>query len=184
MEIKITTTHFLKVLHLLSWIIFVGLCVNAGGILINTFYSMHLNPLGAKYFWDKMDLSALYELDKGYFLELAIILLIVSVLKALLFYCILKIFQDKDRSIEQPFKIKTNKMIATMAYIALGIGLFSSWGENKAIWFSSKGIVLPSIQNMRLDGADVWFFMGIILLVISKVFKQGEILQSENDLTI
>jgi len=37
---------------------------------------------------------------------------------------------------------------------------------------------------MRLAGADVWLFMGIVLLIIAFIFKKGIEIQSENDLTI
>jgi len=35
MEIKITAAQVLNVLHIISWILFIGLCLNAGGFLFN-----------------------------------------------------------------------------------------------------------------------------------------------------
>ena len=34
------TDYFLKALNVLSWIIFIGLCVQAGGIIVNTFITL------------------------------------------------------------------------------------------------------------------------------------------------
>jgi hypothetical protein len=47
-----------------------------------------------------------------------------------------------------------------------------------------KGVQLPAIQDLNLGGADVWFFMGIIFWVLKQLFKRGETIQTENDLTI
>jgi hypothetical protein len=43
---------------------------------------------------------------------------------------------------------------------------------------------MPSIQNLKFDGADVWLFMGVTLLIVAKIFKRGIELQTENDLTV
>ena len=43
---------------------------------------------------------------------------------------------------------------------------------------------MPDIQYLKFGGADVWLFMGIILLVIAQIFKRGVEIQSENELTI
>ena len=37
MEIKISTKQILKILYVISWIIFVGVCIDAGGFISNTF---------------------------------------------------------------------------------------------------------------------------------------------------
>jgi len=47
-----------------------------------------------------------------------------------------------------------------------------------------KGISMPDDNSMGFGGADVWMFMGIILLVIAQIFKRGIEIQLENDLTI
>ena len=55
MEIKITTNQILKVLEILSWIIFIGLCIEAGGTIVNTIITLFINPLGVKNFWEGED---------------------------------------------------------------------------------------------------------------------------------
>ena len=65
MEIKITTNQTLKVLQILSWIIFLGICIDAGGIVVNTIITLFINPLGVKNFWEGADyLSSLYNYDQ------------------------------------------------------------------------------------------------------------------------
>jgi lipoprotein signal peptidase len=45
----------------------------------------------------------------------------------------------------------------------------------------SNGTLTSSIQDLQFDGADVWLFMGVILLVVAMIFKKGIEMQSDND---
>jgi hypothetical protein len=181
---QITTKQLLRVLHVISWIIFIGLCIEAGGIIFNAFFTLVLNPVGAKNFWMEVDLSVLYAYDPGYFFVITALMSIAAVLKAIMFYLIVKLLYDKTLSINQPFNTKVKRFIMNIAWLALGIGLFSAWGFNYSDWLIKKGVAMPDIQYLRLGGADVWLFMGVTLLVIAHVFKRGIEIQSENDLTI
>jgi hypothetical protein len=184
MELKITTANFLKVLHVLSWIIFIGLCIEVGGILFNAFFTIVINPIAAKNFWGEIDLSSLLNFDKVYFIVQTLLMSIVAILKAILFYLIVKFLYDKKLNLAQPFNIEINKFILTMSYLAIGISIFSFWGAKHNHWFLEKGIIMPDDSSMGFSGADVWLFMGIILLVIAQIFKRGIEIQSENELTI
>jgi hypothetical protein len=184
MEIRITTKQLLKVLHVVSWIIFIGLCVNAGGIIFNAFFALVVNPIAAKNFWQELDLSGLLDFDKGYFITVTLLMSIVAIMKAILFYLIVNILHNKKLNLAQPFNIEMKRFISNMSYLSLGIGLFSYWGANYTQWLITQGVIMPDIQNLILAGADVWMFMGIVLLVIAQVFKRGIEIQLENDLTI
>ena len=67
MEIKISTQLKLKIMYFLTGIIFIGLCIEAGGFIFNTLFTLFFNPIGANYFWKEIDLSDLYKFDSGYF---------------------------------------------------------------------------------------------------------------------
>ena len=183
MEVKIGTKTMLKVLLVLSWIIFIGLCIQVGALLFNTVFS-YFKPIGAKYFWNYLDLSSLYQFDKGYFLVIAAFMIIVAVMKAIMFYLIIKILHNKELTITQPFKQTVRGFILKVACLSIGIGIFSKWGSGYIEWLHKQGVTFPDTQYLNLDGADVWLFMGIILLVIAYVFKRGIELQEENDLTV
>lgn len=184
MEIKITTNHILKVLQILSWIIFIGLCVEAGGIAFNTFYTFFINPANTHSFWEKADLSGLYNYDHGHFLVIALIMFIVSVLKAILFYLIVKLFVEKKLDIAQPFSIELRHFMRNLSYLALGISLFSYYGLNYSGWLAQQNVVMPDVQALQFSGADVWLFMSVIFFVIVQIVKRGIEIQNENDLTI
>lgn len=184
MEIKISSNLMFKILLVLCCIIFIGLCIEAGGFIFNTIYTMFVNPIASSYFWKGIDFSTLYNYDKGYFVVIASIMSIVAILKAIMFYLIIKVLLNKELSISKPFNNLVRKFILIVAYITIGIGFFSSMGFNYITWLTEKGVVFPDTKNLSIDGADVWYFMGVTLFVIAYVFKRGIEIQSENDLTI
>ena len=85
MEIKITTQQILNVLHVLSWIIFIGLCIEAGGVIFNALYVLFYNPAGVYHYADGSNLSALLSHDQTQYVEQVSLMAIVSGLRALLF---------------------------------------------------------------------------------------------------
>jgi len=183
-KIEIKSKQILKVLNILSWIIFIGICVQAGGYIFNTLFLLTTNPFGPHYFWNGADLSGLYVYDRVYFLVIASLMIIVSVLKALLFYWIVKILHDKKLNMEQPFNKEVGSFVFKLSYAALAIGMFSAWTGNYSQWLAKKGVLMPSLESMSVDGADVWFFMAVILFIIGHIFKRGIEIQTENELTI
>jgi Protein of unknown function (DUF2975) len=181
---KISTMQMLKMLYLLSWIIFVGLCILAGGLITNAFVTLVVNPVDAKYFWKEIDLSVLFKYDHGHFLAEILIIIIVTVMKAYLFYLIIKILHNKKLDMAQPFGKEVGRFIFKLSYGAVLIGLFSWYGAKYAEWLAKQGVKMPDIQYLQIGGADVWLFMSVILFVIAHIFKRGIEIQTENELTI
>jgi hypothetical protein len=184
MNITITTKQVLLVLYILTWIIFVGVSIEAGGFISNAIFTLFINPAGAKHFWPGLDLSQLYAYDHGYFFVVTLIMSIVGVLRACLFYLIIKILHDKKLDMGQPFNRTIGQFLATISWLSLIIGLQSWWGVKYTRWLISLGIKMPDIQLLSLDGGDVWMFMGVTLLVITQIFKRGIEIQKENELTV
>lgn len=184
MEIRITGKQILKALCVFSWMLFITVCIEAGGFIFNTIFVLLINPVAANRFWMDIDLSALYAQDKGYFLVITTLMIIVALFRALIFYLIVKMFYDKQLSLSKPFQEKLPWFTSRIAYLALGAGLFSLWGVKYTEWLMKKGVDMPDIHYMRMGGADVWLFMGMVLLVIAQVFKRGIEIQSENELTV
>ncbi len=184
MEIKIGSKEVLTILHVLAWIIFIGICIEAGGIIFNTFFALVINPIGAKNFWMQIDLSNLISYDSGYFFVVTGIMSIVSLMKAILFYLIVKLFYNKQFDFSHPFNTTLNKFISNLAYLTFGIGLFSIWGLKYTAWLRLNGIDVPSVEELHIGGADVWLFMSVVLFVIAQIFKRGIEIQTEIDLTV
>jgi hypothetical protein len=184
MEIKISTQQILKTLYVVSWIIFIGVSIEAGAFIFNSFFTLVLNPVGAHKFWQEIDLSGLYSYDHGYFIVVTLLMSIVAVFRAILFYLIVKVLDGKKLNMMQPFTREIGNFIFKVSYLSFAIGMFSFWGVRYTEWLVQQGVKMPDIQQLRLGGADVWLFMGVTLYVIAQIFKRGIEIQEENDLTV
>ncbi|WP_343707206.1 DUF2975 domain-containing protein [Flavobacterium sp.] len=180
MEIKIGTPQILKILNILSWIIFVGLCVEAGMYLFNGIYTMTINSYNSRF----LDLLDLYKSSPSFYIQEMCFISIVAILKAIMFYLIVKMLHDKKLNIEQPFTPETGRFISYLSYLAFGIGLFSFWAFKFNNWLILKGVKLPSLESLNLEGHSIWIFMAIVMFVVGQTFKRGIEIQSEIDLTI
>ena len=182
--IKVSTKLVLRILHILAWVIFVGICIEAGGIIVNAFFTLLLNPVGAQRFWQEIDLSGLYYYDPGYFFVETLFISIVAVLRAILFYLIVKILYSKKLNLSRPFSEEVGRFIFRASYVTFLIGLFSLWGGKYTAWLIQQGVQMPAVDYLRLGGGDVWLFMAVTLFVIAQIFKRGIEIQSENELTV
>jgi hypothetical protein len=177
------TNSLLRVLNIVSWIIFIGVCIEAGGFLFKTAFTL-INPGISDRVWTEVDLSGLYHYNPTYFVILTTLMIIVAVLRALMFYFIVKIFHNKTLEQSLPFSETLVRFVLRIGYFALGIGIFSFSGARFAENMTSLGVQMPGVQHLRLAGADVWLFMGVTLLVIVQIFKKGIEIQTENELTV
>lgn len=180
------TDFFLKTLYVIAWIIFVGLCIDAGGLIVNTYVTLFINPEASARFWGGMKLLPLYKFNQSHYVTFVSLLIIVAILKSILFYLIVNLFHKKKLNLSSPFNKTLGKHIFLLSYLAFGIGLFSGWGNNFSNWLMgiSNGSISESIQYLNFEGADVWIFMGVILIIFALIFKKGIEIQSENEFTV
>lgn len=180
----IKTDYILMALHLLAWIIFVGLGIEAGALITQMVVTLTQTPDVANRVWKIVDLAALHRNHPTHFVTLSTLIIIATVLKAIMFYVIVKLFMGKHLNLLKPYNETTQKFVGNLGYLSLGIGFFTSWGARFTGQLKKDGISLPDLSILKLEGGDVWLFMGVILLIIAFIFKKGVELQNENDLTI
>jgi ABC-type multidrug transport system fused ATPase/permease subunit len=180
------TNFAFKSFNVLAWIIFIGLCIETGGLIVNAIISLFINPMASSRFWGNRNLYELYQFNQSHFITIVVLLIIVSILKSILFYLIVNLFHKKKLNLNNPFNEQLGRSLFNIGYLALGIGLFSWWGNNFSKWLKMNGqtVLTNTFENIKFEGADVWLFMAIILLVFGMIFKKGIELQSENDLTV
>lgn len=183
MEIRITTRQILIVLLIFAWIIFVGLCIETGGFLTSIAVAI-IDPSKAMRFYRMTEFTSLFNFDRGEFFVVTGIISVIGIMKAWLFYLIIRILQTKKLDLTNPFSEDLRRFIFGLSYIAFLIGLFSYYGIKYSYRLMLKGVQMPDAQTLHLGGADVWLFMAIILYVIAQIFKRGIEIQKENELTI
>lgn len=180
MKIKINSSEIINILKLTSWVIFIGLCIDAGSYLFTGFYTMFINPENE----DFLHLSPLFRYDPGNYLVILLHMLIISIMKVIIFFLIIKLLDEKKLNFSQPFNKEITRFIFRTSYLSFGIGIFSFFGMKYFEWIKSKGVSLPDLSLLGLASGDVWLFMAVILLIIAHILKRGIEIQTENELTI
>ena len=174
-------TWILKLTHVLTWIVFIGLCVNAGTILTSYALSAFVNPAAASNLMLGLDLSALRAVGKVEYHIMVWGIIAVTVLEATLFYKLLQMFTKID--FQRPFRESIGKLILHMSVISLFVGILSKQMTGFAEHYIGKGISFPKLSE-HIGHGDAFLFFAGILFVISTIFKKGIELQTENELTV
>jgi hypothetical protein len=167
-------------LKIVAWIIFVGLCVEAGGLIVNFFFSLY-NPEFVQNLYQKLDLSEMYESSKWAFFGIYSFILIISILKAFLFYIVIKLVTKINLS--KPFSSFVSRQISQLSYYTLSIGLLSYLAQQYAKNLQHQGYVIDTLNQFWAD-SQAFIIMAAVIYVIATIFSKGVELQNENDLTV
>jgi hypothetical protein len=171
----------LKILNILAWVGFLGLCVKAGSIIYSFCVSIFHNPIAATNLYWGLDLSQLKEYNNSEYTILVLCVIGIIILQTVMFFLLLQIF--KNINLVSPFHEKIGKLILRLSLLAFGIGLLSKLTLRFSTQYTDQGMNFPHlIEHIGLGDAFVLF--GGILFFISVLFKKGIELQNESDLTI
>ncbi len=167
-------------LHIVAWLFFVGLCIEAGGLIVNFVYSL-FKPEIVKNLYQKLDLSQMYNLNKWVFFSMYSFILFISILKACLFYVVIMLLHKINLS--KPFDTYVAAQIKNMSYYTLSIGLISYIARQTAKSLQHYGFEVDALNQFWAD-SQAWILMAAVIYVIATIFSRGVELQNENDLTV
>ncbi|NJO91460.1 MAG: DUF2975 domain-containing protein [Chloroflexia bacterium] len=167
-------------LHIIAWIIFVGLCIEAGGLIVNFFFSLY-KPEFVQNLYQKLDLSAMYDRSKCAFFSMYSFILTISVLKAYLFYIV--IILSSKFNLAKPFSSYVSEQITKISYYTLSIGLLSLLARQVAKNLQHHGYVIDTLNQFWAD-SQAFILMAAVIYVIATIFAKGVEIQNENDLTV
>ena len=173
-------TFVFKALHIVVWVIFVGLCIDAGGLIVSFIISM-VKPEYLGNLYQKLDLSQLYQQKKSAFFGAYSFLLIISILKAILFYILIQMLQKLN--ISKPFSTEVATKIKNIASYTLSIGIINLLAIRDAKNLLHKGYEIGTLAQFW-ESSQAYFLMAAVIYVISQIFTRGVELQNENDLTV
>ncbi|HEX7755177.1 MAG TPA: DUF2975 domain-containing protein [Niabella sp.] len=174
---KTNTKAIISVMHVICWIVYIGLCIQAGAILVVFLISLFGNAEIAKRLYDGINNYTLYRAGKEHYIFLMTLLVIVAALKAHLFYITIRIFMKIN--VVNPFSPQVAKLIVLISKVACIIGILSVLGNEYTEWLKQKGFEVTQQWN----GSEFLFLAGIVF-VIALIFKRGVELQHENELTV
>ena len=167
-------------LHIVAWIIFVGLCIEAGGLLVNFVFSIY-KPEFVQNLYQKLDLSEIYNRSQKAFFETYSFILIVALLKSYLFYIVVMLMHKIDLS--KPFNSFVSEQITKISYCTFSIGILSYMGRQTAKNLQHHGYATDNLNQFWGD-SQAFILMAAVIYVIAIIFKKGVEIQNENDLTV
>ncbi|WP_312768018.1 DUF2975 domain-containing protein [Epilithonimonas sp.] len=167
-------------LYAIAWIIFVGLSIEAGGLIVNFVFHLY-NPEIIKNLYQKLDLIQMYKESRYNFFSVYSLILIISILKAVLFYTVIRLMHKMNLS--KPFSAFVAKQISLISYYTLSIGFISYIARQFVKNLNHHGSVPDSLNQFWVD-SEAFIFTGAIIYIIAQIFKRGVELQEENDLTV
>lgn len=175
-----TNNFIFKGLQIVAWLIFVGLCIEAGALLVNLIYSI-FKPEMVQNLYQKLDLSAMYNRSKWAYFGMYSFILVISVLKAYLFYLVIELIIKLDLS--KPFNRFVSKKIIQISYFTFSIGLVSFIARQTAKNLQHHGYVTDNLNQFWSD-SQAFILMAAVIYVIATIFKRGIEIQEENDLIL
>jgi hypothetical protein len=167
-------------LKIVAWIILVGLCIEAGGLIVNFIFSLY-NPEFVQNLYHNLDLSEMYERNKGAFFSMYSFILVISILKAVLFYVVVKLVTKINLS--KPFNRFVSKQISIMSYYTLIIGLISLLARHTAKNLQAHGYNTDMLNPFWADG-QAFILMAAVIYIIAIIFSKGVEYQEELDETV
>lgn len=173
--------HFIFLgLHIIAWIIFVGLCIEAGALIVNFVFSIY-NPEFVPNLYQKLDLRDMYSRSKWAFYGMYSFILLISFLKAYLFYIVVTLMHKIDLS--NPFSSFVSEQISKISYCTFSVGLISLIARQSANNLQHHGYTVDNLTTFWAD-SQAFILMAAVIYVIAAIFKKGVEIQHENDLTV
>ena len=169
-----------KVMIIVAWLIFVGLSIEAGGLLVNFVYSL-FKPEVVKHLYNKLDLSEMYYRSKEVFVMIYSFILVIAILKSILFYKVIQLASKLD--LAKPFSSYVSSKIMTICYFTLSIGLLSYVAKEVVQKLLDLGYRIDQLNPYWVD-SQAFILMSAVLYIIATIFKRGIEIQTENDSTI
>ena len=168
------------VLHVVAWLIFVGLSIEAGALLVNFVYSL-FKPEIVAHLYEKLDLSDMYSRSKWAYFGMYSFILVISVLKAIMFYIVIMLLMKLD--LAKPFSSFVSEKISLISYFAFSIGILSYIARQTAKNLLHRGYEISQLDKFWVD-SQAFILMAAVIYVIATIFKKGIELQNEQDLTV
>lgn len=169
--------RILNLLNIASWIIFIGLCIKTGALLISFFVSLFVNPQASENLYLGLDLSHLYNFKLSHYIVIMTFVILISMLKAYLFYVVIEVFKVID--FYNPFDSSVARLVSRIGKYALLAGIVALIANGYSLWLINQSVFLP----LNWGTSELLFMAGVIF-IISFFFKRATHIQTENKLTI
>lgn len=167
-SIPTTNTRTKKILRfamILTWIVFIGLLVQTGAVVVSYGVSM-FNPQAAKNLYMGLDLYAIHAYSVEHYTLAVFFTAAILAMKAFIAYIIIRDLSQVK--MENPFTSDTAWTLEWISYLLAGISCLALFANIHAEWLlKSLGVPIPKAP------LEAYIFITIIMYVIALVFKRG-----------
>ena len=169
---KTRTKTILAIMHVLAWVVFVGLMVKAGAILVSYGISM-ISPQTGQLLYQKQDLSALRISDVFQYSVAALLRVAVAAMEALIALVVIRILSSVN--LQKPFTADIIRRLESISYDLVAIWAVTTMQSVHLAWLGHENPDWVGVNTLLVAG---------LVFVIAQVFKRGLELQSEIESTI
>ena len=169
-----------QVLQVVSWILFIGLLIRAGSLVLNMIFIAFM-PQWVGDLNSDLDLGPLLEQSSWAFYSVFSLVIGVALAKAYLFYHVVALMGKLD--LAHPFNRWVSDRIIQISYYTLATGLLNYLGRTVTRNLDTHGYAIDRLPAYWSD-AQAFALMGAVIYIIAVIFKRGVELQDENELTI
>ena len=169
------TKNILKIMHILTWIVFIGLCIKTGAILFN--YLMSINsPEVAKNLFGGLNLYEFYNFSFREYTFIVSYKIALFATEAYIAFLVTQLLNNLN--LDKPFNIDVQKLMQSISY-----SIFNLW--ILAILHNTHVRYIAKKQGFAFDlfSSDFIFLAGVVF-IFAQIIKRGIEIQNENDLTI
>jgi hypothetical protein len=174
---KTKTLSILKIMKIITWIVFIGLCIKAGSIIISFFVSLFISQDAVKNLYLGLTLIDVYQTSIWHYIVFVTLLVLLTSLEAYIAYLVTRIFLKLN--LDHPFSVQVNLLVLKISHVALATGLVSLIANGYSKYLIGEGISLHFNW-----GTTEFIFLSGIIYILAQILRRGIEIQSENELTI
>jgi len=172
---KSKTESLLKIMNVLAWVVFIGLMIQAGSIIISYAVSIG-NPDAAKNLYRGWNMFPYRHQSFMHYTFVVGYKVLLYITQAYIAFLITRLLRGLN--ISRPFNADVVKLMQKISYSILCVWLIAmAHNIHVAVLEKSYGLVATYISG------DAIFLAGIVY-VLAQMFKRGAEIQSENELTV
>ena len=151
-----------QIIQTVCWFIFAGYCVQTGALTFNYIYSL-FNPIVANNIHLGLNLSNLYDVNKSIYSISLFIIILLSALKAFVFFVVLKLFKVFD--LDKPFDELVLSIITRITLYSFIIGVISVVAKELTNGMENRGYKFDGIDRYWHDGVTFLMFSSILFVI-------------------
>jgi len=173
---KTRTETILTIMHVLSWMAFIGYFIEGGAMLTSYVVSIG-NPEGAKNLYMGFSLYNVRQYDFWQYTFAVSFVLAQLGLKAYTAWLVITVLRTIKMA--NPFTVEVSNLLERISYFILVTWVIAMLSNSQINWLSKR---LDGLEGKLVSGEFI--LLAGVVFIMSQIFKKGVEIQTENELTV